>query len=128
LATGAEGATLATRERLAGVRTPITWAAVVDRSTTLAVEVTSLEQPGTERPIAIAVDERRPADSSAVAKAAAARAIEQAERFEREGQLESALAHSDEALSRWRDAGDRRSEAYTLIDRNPAGAGFLRPR
>ena len=51
-----EGETLATRERRAGLRTPIMWAAVADRSTALAFAVTSLEQPGPDHRFAIALD------------------------------------------------------------------------
>jgi CHAT domain-containing protein/tetratricopeptide (TPR) repeat protein len=126
--TSREGETLATRERRAGLRTPIMWAAVADRSTTLVFAVTSLEQPGPERRFAIALDVRRASDTAAVARATAGRAIEQAERFEREGQLENALARYEEALARWRESADRRREAETLIDRGRLLADLARPK
>lgn len=105
------------RERRGGVRAPIEWAHVTTRAITMLVTVESLEHPGPQRPYALALKTRRPAESSDVARAAASRAIEAAEHSEREGAAGAAqaIAHYEEAQKHWHDAGDRHGEARAIL-------------
>ena len=100
------------------MRTPIVWAGVVSSSSPLRLTVTSLEASGPPRPFSITIESRRPATAADSSRITAIAAIERAEALEREGssQTANALATYEEAVVRWREAGDSRGEALALAE------------
>ena len=79
-----DGAPIDTRDRRAGVRTPLTWAHVTTDEATMLVSVTSLERVAVRR-ITFETTRPRPAVPGDAARVAAVQAIARAERFEAAG-------------------------------------------
>lgn len=117
--TDSEGVPLVTRERRAGLRTPIVWVAVAERTGAIGLAVTSLESGAQSRPFTLAYTARGAADGGLRAAAAATAAVAEAEHRERQGpgQVGAAIERYAEAAAKWRESGDLVMEAVTELER-----------
>jgi CHAT domain-containing protein/tetratricopeptide (TPR) repeat protein len=108
---------LADRERRGGVREPIVWSFVADRTMRVSLAIESRESGGPTRQYSLTFERRAalPADRD---RAAASRAVELAERLERSGaaNAQTALAQYEAAVTRLHAAGDAREEARAQMD------------